>query len=344
MVAIPPNHQRECLATMAEFELLPHSIGGKSRAETVALALKALPPNNPYDTILIHDAARGMVTSKVINNVLKALKQGAKAVVPAVAVADTLKHGKRNKVIKTVPRTDLFAAQTPQGFNLNALRKAVQPPFDYTDEAMAMERAGIMPVLVEGEPSNIKITHKQDWQLAQSIDYSQTETRTGNGYDVHRLLKGRQMILGGVKIAGAYGLEGHSDADVVLHALVDALLGALGLGDIGTHFPASDARWKDAPSKEFVKFAMEKLQSLNGNITNADITIICEEPKIAPLRAKMTKNIAQLLATLPARVNVKATTTEGLGFEGRREGISAMATVTITLPTTNSTNNNTINE
>ena len=375
VVAIPPDNQKPYLEAMAEFEarfgVLP--VGGKTRAETVANSLKAVDKLEAkgFDSILIHDAARGLVSHRVIDNVLAALKQGAKAVVPAVAVADTLKRcvnpsagklagnsvsnppsaGNQLTVSETLPREGLFAAQTPQGFNLKALRSAIAPPFDYTDEAQLMERTGITPVVVEGDASNIKVTTPQDWQLAERLERGLESgleggleaggIRIGCGFDSHRLGVGETLVLGGLKLEGVMvkgkrlGLVGHSDADVVLHALTDALLGAMGLGDIGTHFAPSEARWKNAPSPQFVEFAMTQLQKRKARLVNTDLTVICEEPKIQPLRAAMVQRIAQILGTEQEQVSIKGTTTEGLGFEGRGEGISAMAVVAVAMPLVN---------
>jgi len=313
--------------------------GGASRQDSVRLALQALEEAGP-DIVLIHDAVRPFADHGLIGRVIAAADEGLGAL-PALAVADTLKRGANGLVKGTVSRDGLFAAQTPQGFPfrpiLEAHRKAAaEGRSDFTDDAAIAEWAGLPVRLVEGSPDNVKLTWARDIALAdqrmQLMSTTFPDVRTGNGYDVHRFGEGNHVTLCGVKIPFDKGLSGHSDADVGLHALTDALLATKGLGDIGTHFPPSDPQWKGAPSRIFVEHAAKLVREHGGRIANVDVTLICEAPKVGPHRAAMTAALTEMLGISGDRVSIKATTNEKLGFLGRGEGIAAIATATVVYP------------
>jgi 2-C-methyl-D-erythritol 4-phosphate cytidylyltransferase / 2-C-methyl-D-erythritol 2,4-cyclodiphosphate synthase len=313
---------------------LPHPVaGGPTRQHSVMHGLEALAHLKP-DFVLIHDAARPLVSRTAIEGVVAALAAGADAAVPLLAVADTLRRRENGKWI-TVPRDGLMRAQTPQGFRFDKILKAHR---DYktlalTDDMALAELAGLDIVVVPGEETNLKITSAKDIPMAEQLLAARLgETRTGSGYDVHRFTPGDHVWLCGVKIAHDHALEGHSDADAGLHALTDAILGAIGEGDIGVHFPPSDERWRGAPSWKFLDHAAHLVRDKGGAIAHCDVTIICERPKIGPHREAMRARIAEILKLEISRVSVKATTTEGLGFTGRREGLAAEAIATVRLP------------
>jgi 2-C-methyl-D-erythritol 4-phosphate cytidylyltransferase/2-C-methyl-D-erythritol 2,4-cyclodiphosphate synthase len=302
--------------------------GGPTRRESVARGLAAI---GAATRVLVHDAARPFVPARVIDAVLAALvtQDGA---IPVLPVADTLTRG--TEVLgDTVARTGLYRVQTPQGFRaaaLQAAHAAWDPAEDATDDAQMVRRLGGGVVLVQGDPMLDKVTHPQDFAAAEA--HAAYETRTALGFDVHRLETGELLWLGGVLIPHDKGLLGHSDADVALHALTDALLGTISAGDIGTHFPPSDPQWKGADSAQFLQHAAKLIGGRGGRIDFVDLTIMCEAPKIGPHRAAMIARIADLLALTPDRVSVKATTTERLGFTGRGEGIAAQAVATVRVP------------
>lgn len=300
--------------------------GGKTRQESVYAGLDAL-ADNPPDWVLVHDAARPLVSREVIDRVLAALATHA-AAIPCTPVKDTIKQASpQGTVGATLPRGDLRAAQTPQGFHYAALLAAhmAAKGNEYTDDAAIMEAAGVPVAIVEGCEQNQKLTTLADWQRMQPA----SSMRVGNGFDVHRLIANAQrpLMICGVEVPSDLALEGHSDADVGLHALTDALLGALGEGDIGEHFPPSDDRWRNADSSLFVREAMRLARERGAAVSNADMTIIAESPKLSPFKAAMRARVAELLGVASSQVNVKATTTEGLGFTGRKEGIAAQASV-----------------
>ncbi len=326
-------------ATAADASRLsPPAIGGATRQASVLNGLDALAGSSP-DIVLIHDAARPFVSEATISAVIAALRDRP-AALAALAVTDTLKRASAGRIVtETVPRGDLWRAQTPQGFQyaaiLGAHRRAAEAGLDqFTDDAAIAEWAGFEVVIVEDSIGNIKITTAEDLDLAnrQLTSKSALETRVGTGFDVHRFTDGDHVWLGGVKIPHTHKLEGHSDADVVLHALTDALLGAIGDGDIGQHFPPSDPKWKGAASRLFLEDAARRVRALGGRIGNVDVTVLAEAPRVGPHRAAMQALIGDVLGLSADRVGIKATTTEGLGFTGRREGIAAMATATILLP------------
>lgn len=312
--------------------------GGATRQASVLRGLEALALRAP-DHVLIHDAARPFVTGGVIDRVLDALDRNPGAIA-AVPVNDTLKRAASDgRIAATIDRAGLWRAQTPQGFRfpdiLTAHRRAeAEGLTHFTDDAALAAWAGIDVALVPGSPRNMKITTAEDLAMAGRLLAPDPtfETRTGTGFDVHRFKSGDHVYLCGVRIPHDHGLEGHSDADVGLHALTDALLGAIGQGDIGEHFPPGDPRWKDAPSRLFLADAHRRIAASGGSIVNVDVTLLCETPKIAPYRAQMREAIAHVLGIDAGRISVKATTTETLGFVGRREGIAAMAVSTVLLP------------
>jgi len=326
LVVINPDHMEFYQEAVGDLGLPFPVAGGTTRQESTRAGLKALAKDAP-DIVLIHDAARTFVSREVISKVIDKIKETASGVIPALAVADTLKAAKGEEITGTVPRDGLFAAQTPQGFPypdiLAAHEKAAGQAL--TDDAAVAEAAGMRVVIVEGDRDNIKLTRKEDFTAMAS------DIRTGSGYDVHAFEAGDHVILGGIRIPHNKSLSGHSDADVALHALTDALLGAIGEGDIGDHFPPSEAKWKGAPSDVFLKHAVGLVAGKGGRISNVDITIICEAPKIGPHRQAIRENIANLLGVDLERVSVKATTTEKLGFTGRGEGIAAQAVATVAM-------------
>ncbi|MDQ6437724.1 bifunctional 2-C-methyl-D-erythritol 4-phosphate cytidylyltransferase/2-C-methyl-D-erythritol 2,4-cyclodiphosphate synthase [Mesorhizobium sp. LHD-90] len=312
--------------------------GGATRQDSVRLGLEALRAAAPAK-VLIHDAARPFVDAALIERTINAIGE-RQAALPALAVSDTLKRrGSDWTVAGTVSRESLFAAQTPQGFPFWPIHAAHMKAHhagrtDFTDDAAIAEWTGIPVKLVEGSPDNVKLTWARDIEMADQR-LSGTcfpDVRTGNGYDVHSFEEGDHVWLCGVKIPHTKKLSGHSDADVGLHALTDALLATRGAGDIGTHFPPSDPQWKGAASKIFVEHAARLVREAGGRIANADITLICEAPRIGPHRPSMTAAIAAMLGIDPGRVSVKATTNERLGFIGREEGIAAIATATVVYP------------
>lgn len=306
--------------------------GGETRQDSVRMGLQSLQSLNPTK-ILIHDAARPFATTALIDGVIDALDQHPGAI-PAVAVADTLKRGQDGVVADTVARESLYRAQTPQGFRFADILKAHESlsGHELTDDASLFERANLSVALTSGTEDNFKITTPEDMMRAEHLLATNSETRTAQGFDVHRFGSGTFVTLCGVEVAHSHGLAGHSDADVALHALTDALLGTIGAGDIGQHFPPTEDKWKGASSDQFVRHGLELVHSQGGEIVNVDVTLICEAPKIGPVRTAMVAKVAEILEIDESRVSIKATTTEGLGFTGRREGIAAQALVSVRLP------------
>jgi len=321
-------------AAVAGLSLPEPVFGGAERHLSALRGLESLVPLSP-STVLIHDAARPFVDSGLIERVVNATKKGQGAI-PALAVSDTLKRADSDGFIETtVDRSALWRAQTPQGFEFSDILHAhrtrgVENP---TDDAALLELTDGRVVIVDGDEQNIKVTTPEDFERsARMLQTQDMLVHVGNGFDVHRFGAGDHVMLCGVKIAHDQGLVGHSDADVALHALTDAILGAVGAGDIGQHFPPSDDRWKGAPSDLFVKEAAKHVSNGGGQIHNVDVTIIGERPKIGPYRQQMRESVASMLGLPLRRVNIKATTTEKLGFAGRREGLAAQATASIGLP------------
>ncbi len=304
--------------------LLEAVTGGKERQDSVRLGLESVKDLNP-ENVLIHDAARPFVSAEVISRVLDALREH-EAVIPAVLCKDSVRVDGA-----AIPREKVRLVQTPQGFHYKKILHAHQHNMTHwvaaTDDAHLAEAMGMNVFIVEGDEMNKKITTQAD---LSTINH-QPSTRVGFGFDVHEFTTGTHVMICGVKVLHSHGLKGHSDADVGLHALVDALLGAIGEGDIGQHFPPSDPEWKDADSEKFTAHAAKLVKEKGGVINNVDITIIGEEPKVGPHRAAMKANVARILAIEPDRVNIKATTTEGLGFTGRKEGLAAQAVASVLL-------------
>ena len=316
-------------------KLLPPVPGGAERQGSCLAGLEALEPHKP-DAVLIHDAARPFVGAGIISRVIEGLSAYT-GCIAAMPVTDTLKReGAGGTIASTLPRERLWRAQTPQGFRFPEIlaahrRAAAAGRTDFTDDAAIAEWAGMPVALVPGAESNRKITTAEDLLLADQYS-SWPDIRSGSGFDVHRFNEGDHVMLCGVRVPHTHGLEGHSDADAPLHAVTDALLGAIGAGDIGDHFPPSDQQWKGAASSLFLAEAARLVFALGGRISNVDVTIMCEAPRIGPHRAAMCATIAAILKLDASRVSVKATTTERLGFTGRREGLAAMATATVLLP------------
>lgn len=336
-VVIHPDHEALYAAATDGLKLLPPVHGGATRQQSVQQGAEYLATTDATH-VLVHDAARCFVDAATISRVIAALQNGAEAVVPSLPVADTLKTVTEGKAINTLKREKIHFIQTPQGFDIKILNNLHlnKNSENATDDAALAEAAGIAVQCVTGSSRNFKLTTAEDWERAEMMMQQPRIPRTGMGYDVHRLIPrsddGRELMLCGIKIAHDHVLEGHSDADVGLHALTDALLGAMALGDIGTHFPPSDARWKGADSAQFVTYCRQKMLELGAELHHVDITLICEAPRIGPHRAAMQARVAALLAIDEANVSIKATTTEGLGFCGRREGIAAQAVATLSYP------------
>ena len=328
---IHPDDRALFDAASAGLDLLEPVAGGASRQESARLGLESLEARDPQ-RVLIHDAARPFVEAALISRTLAAL-DAAPGAVPAVAVRDTLKRGADGRVTETLSREGLWRAQTPQGFRYPEILGAHRrfEGLELTDDAAVAEMAGLGVALVDGGEDNVKVTTEEDLQRAE-VRLGAGEVRTGMGFDVHRFGPGDGLMLCGVSIPFESGLEGHSDADVGLHALTDAILGAIGAGDIGSHFPPGEAAWRDAPSVTFLRHAGALLAAQGGTVANLDLTLICEQPRVAPHRAAMTGRIAEILGIDGGRVSIKGTTTERLGFLGRGEGIAAQAVATVRLP------------
>lgn len=303
--------------------------GGAERQHSVAAGLAAV---RAADHVLIHDAARPLLPKAVVDRLIEALRSSA-AAIPALPVVDTLARA-ANALGDVVNREGLVRVQTPQAFRLDVIRQAhaIWAGAAATDDAQMARAAGFEVAIVEGSPMLDKITQPGDFEQAEQKLSANLTPRTGSGFDVHRLGAGEELWLGGILIPHDKGLIGHSDADVALHALTDALLGALGDGDIGSHFPPSDPQWRGVASHRFVEHAARLIRAAGGIIDHVDLTIICEAPKIGAHRAAMREAIATMLGVSLTRVSVKATTTEGLGFAGRGEGIAAQALANIRLP------------
>ncbi len=319
---------------LSDPRLLPPVSGGASRQDSVRLGLESLRETDP-EVVLIHDAVRPFVTPRLVADVIDAAsKPDAAGAIPALPVVDTLKRGNGGRVDETVDRTDLWRAQTPQAFRYREILAAhlAAKGQTLTDDAAVAELAGLAVAIVAGDPDNIKFTTREDFDAAGAAP-SRSEIRVGTGFDVHRFGPGDHVVLCGVTVPHDRGLVGHSDADAGLHALTDALLGAMGLGDIGDHFPPDDERWRDSPSDLFLKHARDLAARDGGTILNLDLTLICERPVIKPYRDAMRARVADILELDPSRVSVKATTTEKLGFAGRGEGIAAQAVASVRVKT-----------
>ena len=333
-VVYSPTHRDLYDKAVGDLGLPAPVIGGSSRQESVLLGLEALAKSAKPDFVMIHVAARPLIDAATITAVRKALDKNTGAIA-AKPLVDTLKRGKDDIIETTIDRSHLWQAHTPQAFRFDdilAAHRAVAGS-QLTDDAAVAEKAGIPVTLVPSNPDNMKITNPDDLdRAARLLGHTYGDIRTGMGFDVHRYEPGDKIILGGIAIPHNRKLEGHSDADAVLHALTDALLGGFGGGDIGKHFPPSDPQWKGKDSAFFVRAAVNMISERGGIISNVDITLMCEAPRIGPHRDAMQKRIAELLEISLERVNVKATTTERLGFTGREEGLAAQAIATLRFP------------
>ena len=331
-VVIDPEHRAAYDAATDGLELLAPVAGGASRQASARAGLESLAELAP-ERVLIHDAARPFPTAGLIDAVLDRLAE-APGAIAAVAVTDSLKQGRDGLVAQAVDRTGLWRAQTPQGFRfaeILAAHRAVEGAL--SDDAAVAESAGLEVALVEGSEDNFKITDAADLARARRVVEGRLAVvRVGTGFDVHRFGPARPLMLCGIEVAAERGLAGHSDADVGLHALTDALLGALAAGDIGEHFPASDPAWRDAASDRFLDHAAALVGRAGGMIASVDLTLILQAPRIGPYRVAMRMRIAEVLGIAVERVSVKATTTDRLGFTGRGEGIAAQAVATVRLP------------
>jgi 2-C-methyl-D-erythritol 4-phosphate cytidylyltransferase/2-C-methyl-D-erythritol 2,4-cyclodiphosphate synthase len=332
-VVIHPDDRTLYDAAVGDLGLPEPVPGGLTRQDSVRNGLEAIAPAQP-DLVLIHDAARPLISAGAIDRLISSLERNV-AAIAAVPVRDTVKRAEGTRIADTVDRTHLWRAQTPQAFRfadiLAAHRAAAGQ--DLTDDAAVAERAGHQVELVMGDEDNFKITTAEDLARAeQSVLAKLGDVRVGQGFDVHALVPGDHCWINGIRIPHDKTLLGHSDADVGLHALTDAILGAIGAGDIGQHFPPTDERWRGAASDKFLAHAASLVRARGGMIAHCDVTIICERPKIGPHRPAMSRRIAEILGMSEDRVSVKATTTEQLGFTGRGEGIAAQAIATVRLP------------
>lgn len=337
---IGAGHEDMFSAATQGLDIGPPVIGGATRQESCRIGIEAVERHRPAK-VLIHDAARPFATPDLIGDVVGWLDRFP-AVVPGLPVADTLKFAPGGIVSRTVDRAAIWSAQTPQGFHydgiLAAYRKAeAEKTKNLTDDASVAEQAGIAIAMISGRLENRKLTTAEDIRIADrdmtaSQYQSLPDIRVGQGVDIHPFSAGSVVTLCGIAIPHSQGLKGHSDADAAMHALTDAILGAIGEGDIGVHFPPSDPQWKGAASKIFLARAMTLLEKKGGCLANADITILAEVPKIAPHVSEMKEFLSPLLRLDPGRIAIKATTTERLGAIGRKEGIMAFATVTVRLP------------
>lgn len=331
VVVVAPGAEPRAAEALAGLSGWRSVAGGDTRAASVCAGLAAL--DGADDTpVLIHDAARPFLGAIVILRLLEALK-GADGALPALPVTDSLRRGLDGLVVGGVERDRLWRAQTPQAFRLKTIRDAYAAWTDTdapTDEAAVVEHAGGRVRLVEGDARLMKLTYPEDFAMAEA--FAPKTVRLGQGYDVHRWGPGTSVWLCGVEIPHDQTLIGHSDADAGLHALTDAILGAIADGDIGDHFPPSDPQWKGASSDRFLVYAAERVAARGGRIVNVDVTLICEQPKVKPHRQAMRERLAELLKLPLDAVSVKATTTEGLGFTGRGEGLAAQAVASVELP------------
>jgi 2-C-methyl-D-erythritol 4-phosphate cytidylyltransferase/2-C-methyl-D-erythritol 2,4-cyclodiphosphate synthase len=333
IVVVPADWQERTRELLDEFGLLDDHLtiaaGGERRQDSVLAGLSLLPES--VDIVLVHDGARPLISPDLINRCYHgALRHGA--VISAIPVKDTLKRCAADRTVTaTVDRENLWQAQTPQAARRHLLQRAyaLNGGRDVTDEASLLELAGIPVTVVEGSETNIKITRPEDLAIAEKIMQTtpHKQTRIGHGFDAHRLVAGRKLVLGGVTIPHFKGLAGHSDADVLTHALCDAILGALGRGDIGGHFPDSDPRYCGISSLTLLEQVAGLMADAGFSLANADITLICQEPKVAPFVQEMGGLLARACRAEPGRINVKATTTEEMGYTGRKEGISCHAVV-----------------
>ena len=331
-IVLGEGQEAEARALLGDRAVAAFVTGADSRRGSVRAGLEAIAAADGADIVLIHDAARPYLPTAMIDRLLAALET-AQGAMPALPVADTLVRGADGVMGEGVDRGALYRVQTPQAFRFDtilAAHRGWDERREATDDAQILRGWGHDVLLVQGDERLEKLTYPQDFARAEAM-IART-TRVGMGYDVHRLAEDEELWLGGLLIPHDRGLAGHSDADVALHAIVDAILGALAEGDIGSHFPPSDPKWRGASSDKFLAYACDRVAARDGRIEHVDLTIICEAPKIGPHREAMRARIADILAVPVDRVSVKATTTERLGFAGRREGIAAQAVATLSLP------------
>ena len=335
IVVIPKGTEAEAKAALTGLDGWQSVIGGARRTDSVRAGLDALKASpDTIASILIHDAARPFVTAKHIGALLARLSE-AEGAVPTLAMADSLKRQDADGHLTAAARDGLYHVQTPQAFQFEALVKAYDalPLHDeMTDDAGVLEAAGGWVLSVPGDPMLFKLTYPEDFMMAETLAATRRAVRTGQGIDAHRFGLGQELWLCGVKIDHERGLIGHSDADAGLHALTDAILGAIGEGDIGDHFPPTDPQWRGVASEVFLRHAANLVQAKGGVIINVDLTLICERPKIKPHRQAMRERVAEILDLPVERVSIKATTTEKMGFTGREEGLAAQAIASIDLP------------
>jgi 2-C-methyl-D-erythritol 4-phosphate cytidylyltransferase / 2-C-methyl-D-erythritol 2,4-cyclodiphosphate synthase len=333
LVAIRPEDRGLYERAVVGLRVMPPTAGGSTRQDSVRLGLEALTPYRPR-WVLIHDAARPFSNSALVDRVIDGLDR-AQAAIPCLTLRDTIKRAEDGVIRATIDRSALWRAQTPQGFHFDVILAAHRAAMGraLTDDAAVVEAAGLAPLVVEGSEDNLKVTTTEDLAAAERlIAARQGDVRVGQGFDAHAFAPGDQVRICGIEIPHEASLAGHSDADVGLHALTDAVLGAIGAGDIGMHFPPSDPRWRGAPSDQFLRHAADLVRERGGVVAAVDVTIICERPKIVAYRAAMIERVAAILGIAPARVSVKATTTDKLGFTGRGEGVAAQAVATVRLP------------
>ena len=324
LVVGPQDIGKYPLPALSKFDLVT---GGPTRRASVLAGLEVL--DGSYDHVLIHDGARPCVSHDIISRVLDALKTH-KAAAPALPVVDALWSGQDGVVNGPVDRSGLYRAQTPQGFDLTAITTAHRTYIgDAADDVEIARAAGLEVAIVDGSEDNLKITTADDFKRAERILRHQMDIRTGNGFDVHRFCDGSKLVLCGVVVPHTRGLQGHSDADVGMHAVTDAIYGALAQGDIGRHFPPTDPQWKGAASDIFLRHAVDLAQQMQYRIGNVDCTLICEFPKIGPHSEAMQARMAKIMGLRADQVSIKATTSEQLGFTGRGEGIAAQASATL---------------
>jgi 2-C-methyl-D-erythritol 4-phosphate cytidylyltransferase/2-C-methyl-D-erythritol 2,4-cyclodiphosphate synthase len=334
---IHPQDQALFDNAAAGLELLAPVSGGATRQESVRAGLEALAPHRP-EVVLIHDAARAFASAALLDRAVAAARATG-AAVPALPVVDTIKTvDAGNRITATLERAALRTIQTPQAFRFDAIldahrRAAKAGRSDFTDDAAVAEWAGLTVSVFDGDPANLKLTNPEDFaRVAHEQTQPLTDIRTGSGFDVHEFGPGDYATICGLRVPHDRGVVGHSDADVGLHALTDALLGSIADGDIGAHFPPSDERWRGAASDQFLAFAAERVRARGGRIALLDVTLLCEAPRIGPHRDAMRARIAEIVGIDVSRVAVKATTMEQMGFVGRKEGLAALATATVHLP------------
>ena len=333
LVAIRPEDRGLFDSSVSGLAVMPPITGGATRQDSVRLGLEALVAFRPH-RVLIHDGARPFPDHQLVDRVIDAL-ENVVAAIPCLPLRDTIKRAEDGTIRETIDRSALWRAQTPQGFHFDTILAAHRAAIgrELTDDAAVAEAAGLTPAIVDGSEDNLKVTTQEDLAAAERlIAARQGDIRIGQGFDVHPFVPGDHLWICGVKVPHGMSLAGHSDADVGLHALTDAVLGAIGAGDIGKHFPPSDLRWRGAASDQFLRHAADLVRARGGAVAAVDVTVIGERPKIAPYRAAMVERIAAILGITPDRVSVKATTTEKLGFTGRAEGIAAQAVATVRLP------------